>query len=92
MLPPGTCLDSEAIIKELMSPITTSRLIKRFKDILNQMGLRNQVKLAWVSGHSSVEGNETPDELARLSSASLSDVPEPFIPIAQVLLANALMK
>lgn len=92
MLPPGTCRknaivcsDSEAIIKALMSPVTTSKLIEGFKETLNQTGLRNQVMLAWVPGKSGVEGNEKEDKLARLGSASSSVAPEQFIPIPHSL-------
>lgn len=86
------CSDSEAMIKALRSPVTTSKLVKEFKDTLNQLGLRNQIHLAWVPGHSGVEGNERADELANLGSASPPHGPEPIIPIPQSLCDRALRK
>lgn len=38
--------------------------------VLNQMGLMNQITLAWVPGHSGLEGNEVANKLAILGSAS----------------------
>ena len=97
MLPPGTeekkatiCSDSEALIKSVISPITTSKLVKEFKATLNEMGLRNQITLAWAPGHSGVEGNEMADELARQGSASVSNDPEPVIPIPNSLCNRAM--
>jgi ribonuclease HI len=84
------CSDSEASIKALMSPTTTSKLVKECKEALNLRGLSNQIKLIWVPGHSNVEGNERADELARLGSTSKECGPEPFVPIPQSLCNLAL--
>lgn len=84
------CSDSESMIKALASPVTTSKLVKECKDLLNRMGLRNQITLVWVPGHSGVEGNEKADEMARIGSASHPCGPEPQIPIPQSLCVRAL--
>lgn len=96
-LPRGThgkdvfiCSDSEAAIKALISPVTTSKLVDECKDYLNQIGMRNQITLVWVPGHSGVEGNERADALARLGSSTAGYGSEPYIPIPQSLCAKAL--
>ena len=84
------CSDSESMIKALVSPVTTSKLIKECKEALIHRGLRNQITMVWVPGHSGIEGNEKADELARQGSAAVSYGPEPFIPIPQSLCDKAL--
>jgi len=84
------CSDSEAMIKAIASPVTTSRLVKEFKGALNQLGLRNQVWLAWAPGHSGLEGSDIADELAKVDSSSRPHGPEPIIPISQSLCDKAL--
>lgn len=84
------CSDSEAVMKALMSPVTTSKLVRECKDCLNRMGRRNRITLVWVPGHSGVDGNEKADELARTGSSASAYGPEPYIPIPQSLCAKAL--
>jgi len=84
------CSDSEALIRALVSPVVTSRLMKELRETLNRAGLKNQVRLVWVPGHSGVEGNEKADELARKGSAALSCGPEPIIPIPHSACVNAI--
>ncbi len=48
------CSGNEAMIKAVLSPTTTSKLIKELKETLNQMGLTNQITLVWVPRHTGV--------------------------------------
>ena len=62
------CSDSESGINALMSPVVTSRLVKRCKEALNRAGLVNRINLVWVPGHSGIDGNERADQFPRLGS------------------------
>lgn len=72
-----------------MTPITTSRLVKELEGNLNQLGLRNQITLTRVPGHSGLVGNEMIDEQARLDSESSSCDPEPIKTITHSLSKKA---
>lgn len=82
--------DSESMIKALMSPVVTSKLVKECKEYLNEVGQTNKITIVWVPGHSGVEGNELADEMARTGSSSLACGPDPQIPIPQSLCVRAL--
>ena len=57
--------DNEAVILALEAYHTTSELVWECKQLLLRLGSTNNVTLAWVPGHSGVEGNELADELAK---------------------------
>lgn len=59
------CVDSQAALKALDSPITSSKLVGECKNIINSVGRKATVTLIWVPGHCKIEGNETADYLAR---------------------------
>ena len=92
ILPPGTTgvrvriySDSEALIKALDSPVTTSKIVGECKEYLNRMGPDNRITLVWVPGHAEVEGIERADELAKQGSSTPGIGPEPSIPISKKL-------
>lgn len=59
------CVDSQAALKALDSPSTSSKLVGECKDIINSIGMKATVTLIWVPGHCNIEGNEIADYLAR---------------------------
>ena len=77
------CLDNIGMIKALVSPVVTSKLVKECKEYLNLLGLSNRINLVWVPGHSGVEGNEEADKLGKEGSAAQANGPEPYLPIPQ---------
>jgi ribonuclease HI len=56
--------DSQAAIKALKNPSVSSKLVEECKTKLNLLGKNNEVKLAWVPGHSGILENEIADILA----------------------------
>ena len=50
--------DSQAALKALASNKMSSRMIWDCHEELNILGKRNRVRLFWVSGHTSIDGNE----------------------------------
>ena len=65
------------MIQALISPVTTSKLVKDCKDYLNKAALRNRITLVWVPRHFGVKGNEKADELAKIGSSAQACGPEP---------------
>ena len=74
--------DNQAAILPLESYHTTSKLVWECKQLLLRLGSTNNVTLAWVPGHSGVEGNELADELAKKGASSLPFGPEPTLGIS----------
>ena len=75
------CSDSQAALKALQSPKTTSRLVIDTVTVLKELSVFNSVRLLWVPGHSGVDGNEVADLLATQASYSDFIGPEPAIGI-----------
>lgn len=62
----GVCINSgnQAALKSLKGRMKTSMLVLECLHTLNKLGRQNDVHLIWVSGHSSIEGNERANCLA----------------------------
>lgn len=63
------CVDSQAALKALDSPLTVSKLAMECKSALSALGHLHTITLLWVPGHSNIEGNEKADLLARQGSS-----------------------
>jgi ribonuclease HI len=73
------CSDSESAIKALSSCKVSAKSVLRCRENLETLAESNLVTLVWVPGHSSIEGNEKADELARKGSEKGALGPEPTI-------------
>ncbi|XP_018328700.1 uncharacterized protein LOC108739342 [Agrilus planipennis] len=69
------CTDSQASIMALEKPVTTSKLVQRVKDTLNELGTRNRVTIIWIPGHSGYNGYEKADKLAK-QGADMEEQPD----------------
>jgi len=72
---------SQAALKALSSPKTTSGLVAECLDALSVLASMNEVTLIWVPGHCGFLGNEEADMLARQASAMPLLGPEPDLGI-----------
>lgn len=61
-------VDSQAAIKALGNVESRTRITKETKSALNQLALRNGVRICWVPGHEGFQGNEKADANARSGS------------------------
>ncbi|XP_063691617.1 uncharacterized protein LOC134823951 [Bolinopsis microptera] len=82
--------DSQASLKALTSTSISSRIVLDIVDQLNTLGTSHRVELRWVPGHEGVHGNELADELAREESSSIPIGPEPFLPLPEGIINNAI--
>lgn len=73
--------DSQAALKALNRPCTTSALVKECKLSLNRLSQKRRITIAWTPGHQGIEGNEIADELARKGADENFYGPEPSLPI-----------
>lgn len=76
------CVDSQAALKALDSPLTSSKLVGECKHMLNHISEKYSVTLIWVPGHCNIEGNEQADYLARCGAekhiSGAADVAHPI--------------
>jgi hypothetical protein len=86
------CSDSLAALKGLGSVRTTSPLVFRCQEALNDISTRHTVGLYWVSGHSGVRGNETAGRLVRGGSASNFVGPQPVLRASKRDLSNKISR
>jgi len=71
--------DSQAALKALQAAKTTSPLVRKCQQALNNISTRHAVRLCWVPVHARVRGNEIADKLTRSSSGQRFIGPESFL-------------
>lgn len=73
------CSDSQASFAALDSVKTNTLLVADCRWALNELGIRNCVRLIWVPGHRNIKGNKEADLLAREGSKRPPTGPEPIL-------------
>jgi len=63
------CSDSQAALKALQAPKTTSPLVRQSQQALNDISARHAVGLYLIPGHARVRGNKIANKFARSGSA-----------------------
>lgn len=74
--------DSQAALRAIASPRVKQLLVGNCIDNLNMLSQSNHVRLMWVPGHSDFEGNEQADALAKNGAYTVSEIPEPAVPVS----------
>ena len=73
--------DSQAAINALISLRIYTPSVRDCIRALNELGLRNSVRVLWIPGHSGHRGNEVADSLARSGTLLRVLGPRPIIPL-----------
>lgn len=57
--------DSQAALQQLLATTSKSKTATHCTEVLQRLGVRNEVKLFWIPGHKGYWGNEEADKLAK---------------------------
>jgi ribonuclease HI len=63
--------DSQAAVTAISNTNTGSKTVAECKQLLNRLGAKNNVTIAWVKAHANHIGNEQADRLAKLGACQL---------------------
>jgi ribonuclease HI len=66
-------------LKALQAAKTTSPLVRKCQQVLNDISTRHAARLYWVPGNAGVRGNETDDKLTKSGTGQRFIGPEPFL-------------
>lgn len=83
--------DSQAALRALDSCTFTSRLVWDCLIAVSLLGMKNNVTLCWVPGHSGIEGNEVADRLANDGASAPFVGPSPFCGVSRAQANYAIM-
>ena len=86
------CSDSQAALKAPEGCRDKLGLVKDCRSTLQDLAQRNRLTLRWVPVHVGVQGNDRADKLARMSSATLFNGPEPVVGIASCQVKMVVME
>jgi len=85
-------VDNQAAITALGSNKTGSRLVASCRWALTHLAEQNQVSIAWVPGHSDIEGNEEADALAKEGTKVALEYARPLLPLPMATVKAAVRR
>jgi ribonuclease HI len=85
-------VDNQAAITALGSNMTGSRLVASCREALTHLAEQNQVTIAWVPGHSGIEGNEEADAMAKEGTRVTLEYARPLLPLPMATVKAAVKR
>lgn len=73
------CSDSQSVLKAIDTYKFHSTLVLECRDYVQLLALKTPVTLAWVPGHSNIQGNEMADSLAKSGVEKSITSTEPYL-------------
>ncbi|KAK0157227.1 hypothetical protein PV327_011329, partial [Microctonus hyperodae] len=74
---------SRAALNSLLAVATTSRMVRDYRGMLEQLAIYNCVKLVWVPSHCVIQGNARADGLARRGASDAGTLPVRPTPVSE---------
>lgn len=75
--------DSQHAAKLMSSMKFESKIAIECHNIMTEIAQRRDITLQWIPAHTSIEGNDRADQLAKKGASSPAQGPEPFIPLSE---------
>jgi ribonuclease HI len=85
-------VDNQAAIMALGSNKTCSRLVASCRWALTHLAEHNKVSIAWVPGHSDIEGNEAADAMAKEGTKVALEYARPLLPLPMATVKAAVRR